>query len=132
MFLFNQLFPFGKFFHCSYGSLVKRKPVLVNARSDVLKGHCLRSNGGLFYSDRKSFFAALNFILDHPIESIEMGKNGKKYVEQNFNPKIVKDKLLRLIEKTIQKNILVRNTSYNFKTSTQLSSLGKQTIPDVL
>ncbi|UML85029.1 glycosyltransferase family 4 protein [Leptospira interrogans] len=82
---------------------LKEKPVLVNAKSDVLKGHCLRSNGGLFYSDRKSFFAALNFILDHPIESIEMGKNGKKYVEQNFNPKIVKDKLLRLIEKTIQK-----------------------------
>lgn len=70
---------------------LKEKPVLVNARSDVLKGHCIRSNGGLFYSDRKSFFATLNFILDHPIESIEMGKNGKKYVEQNFNPKIVKE-----------------------------------------
>ncbi|EKR74967.1 glycosyltransferase family 4 protein [Leptospira noguchii] len=82
---------------------LKEKPVLVNARSDVLKGHCIRSNGGLFYSDRKSFFATLNFILDHPIESIEMGKNGKKYVEQNFNPKIVKEKLIRLIEKTIQK-----------------------------
>ncbi|EMO30321.1 hypothetical protein LEP1GSC170_5246 [Leptospira interrogans serovar Bataviae str. HAI135] len=41
--------------------------------------------------------------MDHPIESIEMGKNGKKYVEQNFNPKIVKEKLIRLIEKTIQK-----------------------------
>ncbi|WP_061232259.1 glycosyltransferase family 4 protein [Leptospira noguchii] len=82
---------------------LKEKPVLVNARSDVLKGHCIRSNGGLFYSDRKSFFATLNFILDHPLESIEMGKNGKKYVEQNFNPKIVKEKLIRLIEKTIQK-----------------------------
>ncbi len=53
---------------------LKEKPVLVNARSDVLKGHCLRSNGGLFYSDRKSFFATLNFILNHPIESIEMGQ----------------------------------------------------------
>ncbi|EMN02748.1 glycosyltransferase family 4 protein [Leptospira noguchii] len=82
---------------------LKEKPVLVNARSDVLKGHCIRSNGGLFYSDRKSFVATLNFILDHPLESIEMGKNGKKYVEQNFNPKIVKEKLIRLIEKTIQK-----------------------------
>ncbi|EMO52939.1 glycosyltransferase family 4 protein [Leptospira noguchii] len=82
---------------------LKEKPVLVNSRSDVLKGHCIRSNGGLFYSDRKSFFATLNFILDHPLESIEMGKNGKKYVEQNFNPKIVKEKLIRLIEKTVQK-----------------------------
>ncbi|EMY77947.1 glycosyltransferase, group 1 family protein [Leptospira weilii serovar Ranarum str. ICFT] len=79
------------------------KPALVNGRSDVLKGHCLRSNGGLFYSDRKSFFATLDYILDHPNESIEMGANGKKYVEQNFNPKTVKEKLLRLIDRTIQK-----------------------------
>ncbi|EMJ91155.1 glycosyltransferase family 4 protein [Leptospira alstonii] len=79
------------------------KPALVNGRSDVLKGHCLRSNGGLFYSDRKSFFATLDYLLNHPKESIEMGGNGKRYVEQNFNPKTVKEKLLRLIDKTIQK-----------------------------
>ncbi|EMM75203.1 glycosyltransferase family 4 protein [Leptospira santarosai] len=82
---------------------LKGKPVLVNGKSEVLKGHCLRSNGGLFYSDRKSFFATLNFILDHPKESLEMGRNGKKYVEQNFNPKTVREKLLRLIDKTILK-----------------------------
>ncbi|AXR59849.1 glycosyltransferase family 4 protein [Leptospira mayottensis] len=82
---------------------LKGKPALVNGRSDVLKGHCLRSNGGLFYFDRKSFFATLDFILDHPKESFEMGINGKKYVEQNFNPKTVREKLLRLIDKTIQK-----------------------------
>ncbi|WP_016760410.1 glycosyltransferase family 4 protein [Leptospira weilii] len=82
---------------------LKGKPALVNGRSDVLKGHCLRSNGGLFYFDRKSFFATLDFILNHPKESFEMGRNGKKYVEQNFNPKTVREKLLRLIDKTIQK-----------------------------
>ncbi|AXX14326.1 glycosyltransferase [Leptospira borgpetersenii] len=82
---------------------LKGKPALVNGKSDVLKGHCLRSNGGLFYFDRKSFFATLDFILDHPKESFEMGMSGKKYVEQNFNPKTVREKLLRLIDKTIQK-----------------------------
>ncbi|TGK16036.1 glycosyltransferase family 4 protein [Leptospira kmetyi] len=82
---------------------LKGKPVLVNGKSDVLKGHCLRSNGGLFYSDRKSFFATLDYILDHPQESISMGQNGKRYVERNFNPTTVREKLLRLIEKTIQK-----------------------------
>ncbi|MBM9499835.1 glycosyltransferase family 4 protein [Leptospira sp. 201903071] len=79
------------------------KPVLVNGKSDVLKGHCLRSNGGLFYSDKKSFSATINYILEHPNDSMEMGKNGKRYVEQNFNPDIVREKLLRLIDKTIQK-----------------------------
>ncbi|PJZ62876.1 glycosyltransferase family 4 protein [Leptospira adleri] len=80
-----------------------KKPVLVNGRSDVLKGHCLRSNGGLFYSDKKSFSATLNYILEHPKDSSEMGKNGKRYVEQNFNPEVVREKLLRLIDRTIQK-----------------------------
>ncbi|TGK28156.1 glycosyltransferase [Leptospira gomenensis] len=79
------------------------KPVLVNGKSDVLKGHCLRSNGGLFYSDRKSFFATLGYILDHPEDAVAMGKNGKEYVRLNFNPRTVREKLLRLIEKTIQK-----------------------------
>ncbi len=79
------------------------KPVLVNGKSDVLKGHCLRSNGGLFYSDKKSFSATLDYILEHPMDSLEMGKNGKRYVEQNFNPEVVREKLLRLIDKTIQK-----------------------------
>ncbi|RHX82195.1 glycosyltransferase family 4 protein [Leptospira yasudae] len=82
---------------------LKGKPVLVNGKSDVLKGHCLRSNGGLFYSDQKSFFATLDYILNHPDESMILGKNGKKYVELNFNADTVKEKLLRLIEKTIQK-----------------------------
>ncbi|MBM9577488.1 glycosyltransferase family 4 protein [Leptospira sp. 201903070] len=79
------------------------RPVLVNGKSEVLKGHCLRSNGGLFYSDKKSFSATVNYILEHPTDALEMGKNGKRYVEQNFNAEIVREKLLRLIEKTIQK-----------------------------
>ena len=31
------------------------KPVLCNARADVLVDHCRRSNAGLFYSNREEF-----------------------------------------------------------------------------
>ena len=42
------------------------KPVLVNARCDVLLGQCLRSNAGLYYENAEEFDAALDALLDEP------------------------------------------------------------------
>ena len=39
------------------------KPVLANARCEVLKGQCLRSNAGLFYEDYGEFREALDLLL---------------------------------------------------------------------
>src|SRR4029079_3149542 len=38
-------------------------PVLVNARSAVLVEHCVRSNAGLYYSDRDEFVECLNLLV---------------------------------------------------------------------
>src|SRR4029079_10111891 len=38
-------------------------PVLANARADVLVNHCLRSNAGLYYSDRWEFVEAVKLLL---------------------------------------------------------------------
>ena len=35
------------------------KPVLANGRCDVLRGQCVRSNGGLYYEDFEEFAEAL-------------------------------------------------------------------------
>ena len=40
------------------------RPVLANARCDVLLGQCLRSNAGLYYEDATDFMAALDRLLD--------------------------------------------------------------------
>ena len=40
------------------------RPVLANARCDVLVGQCLRSNAGLYYEDVRDFAAALDRLLD--------------------------------------------------------------------
>ena len=47
------------------------RPVLANARCDVLVGQCLRSNAGLYYEDAREFEAALDALLDDPALSAD-------------------------------------------------------------
>ncbi|HMV41797.1 MAG TPA: glycosyltransferase family 4 protein [Leptospiraceae bacterium] len=73
-------------------------PVLVNAESEILKAHCIRSNAGLYYSDQENFEATFNYLLDHPETRKKMGRNGRLYVEMNYTRDKVKQKLLSLVE----------------------------------
>ena len=60
------------------------KPVIVNGICDVLKGHCVKSNGGLYY---KNFFeceGCVNYMLDHPHEYELMCAIARKYVDDYF------------------------------------------------
>lgn len=82
---------------------IRRKAVMVNAKSDVLQGHCLRSNAGLYYNDQESFEAIANYLVEHPKEREEMGRNGQKYVQANFNPEIVERKLIQIVERCIRR-----------------------------
>lgn len=89
------------------------KTVLVNANSEVLKAHCLRSNAGLYYSSNESFILLLNFLLNEKEKAKEMGKNGKKYVLENYNEKIILEKFKKLFFLTHQKNSKDHKTSSN-------------------
>ncbi len=82
---------------------IRKKAVIVNSRSDVLQGHCLRSNGGLYYSDLDSFAAIADYMILHTKEREEMGLNGKRYVEANFNPETVEKKLINIVERCIRR-----------------------------
>ncbi len=79
---------------------VHRIPVIVNEKSDVMKCHCIRSNGGLYYRDKESFFKVLNFLLAHEEIRKQMGENGTNYVLKNYSSDTVREKLFDLIEKT--------------------------------
>lgn len=75
-----------------------KKAVLVNGNCDVLKGHCLRSNGGLWYENYEEFKECLDLlILDDRLRA-KMGENGKKYVEENYSWSKIEDKYIRLLE----------------------------------
>lgn len=59
-------------------------PVLVNGRSEVLREHCWRSGGGLWFDRYGRFEGALDTILGDPGLSAAMGERGRAYVEANY------------------------------------------------
>ncbi len=80
-------------------SWAQGRPVIVNANSPVTKGHCVRSNGGLFYKDKESLFSILNLLVRERSLFERMGRNGREYVRKNFLKEIVKNKWLSFLER---------------------------------
>jgi glycosyltransferase involved in cell wall biosynthesis len=74
-------------------------PVLVNARSDVLVEHCLRSNAGLFYADRDEFVECLKLLIGDARLRAAMGRNGRDYVRKNYRWDVVLGKYERIFAK---------------------------------
>jgi glycosyltransferase involved in cell wall biosynthesis len=75
------------------------KPVLANAACDVLKGQCLRSNGGLFYENYHEFREGLALLLGSSRLRRAMGENGKKYFQANYTWEIIENKYLAILDK---------------------------------
>lgn len=71
-------------------SFAAKTPVLVKEGSAVLKDHCLKSNGGLFYNDYDEFSACIDYLLDRPHIHHLLGVNGRKYVEKYYTwPRVI-------------------------------------------
>ena len=79
-------------------------PVVVNGACEVLKSHCQRSNGGLYYKDTKEFCATVDYMIHHQDVCIAMGKNGQKYVNRYYQWDVVIRKLRGLIEDVVKSN----------------------------
>jgi glycosyltransferase involved in cell wall biosynthesis len=75
-----------------------KKPVLANARCEVLKGQCLRSNAGLFYENYEEFAEALKLLLGSERLRRAMGENGRKYFGQNYTWEVIEGKYLKIID----------------------------------
>ncbi|MEO8259237.1 MAG: glycosyltransferase family 4 protein [Acidobacteriota bacterium] len=77
-------------------SLSVGTPILVNARSEVLVEHCVRSNGGLYYADRDEFVECLTRLIgDVPLRHA-LGANGRAYVRQHYRWDVVIAKYERI------------------------------------
>jgi len=73
------------------------KSVLANARCEVLKGQCQRSNAGLYYDDRESFIQGLDLLVGNPQLRESLGKNGKDFFRTNYTWDIIEKKYLTLL-----------------------------------
>ncbi|RPJ70169.1 MAG: glycosyltransferase, partial [Alphaproteobacteria bacterium] len=78
-------------------------PVLVNGDCDVLKGHCIRSNAGLWYKNYDEFSECLNFLCSNDNVLDKMADNGRKYVEKNYTWEKVEMKYLQLLDEMMKK-----------------------------
>ena len=73
-------------------------PVLVNGGCAVLRGHCLRSNGGLYYADYDEFEACLALLLENRALAAALGQNGQNYIRQHYQWDVIDQKLLHMVE----------------------------------
>jgi glycosyltransferase involved in cell wall biosynthesis len=69
-------------------------PVLVDGRCDVARGHCRRSNGGLYYYSYEEFAAALSLLLRRPELRAQLGLQGQAYVQQNYAWEVVENRFV--------------------------------------
>lgn len=87
-------------------SLYLGVPVLVNAKCEVLKQHCLRGDVGKFYYGYQDFEGNLNTLLSNNNLRTQLGINGQKYVDKFYSWDTIIDKLDKMIEKVIDNNKL--------------------------
>lgn len=74
-------------------------PVVVNGQCEVLKGHCTKSNGGLYYTNYFEFEGVINYLLSHSEEYSQMQKNCLDYIKNNYRWDVIISKIIKLIQR---------------------------------
>ncbi|MBE3132862.1 MAG: glycosyltransferase family 4 protein, partial [Acidobacteria bacterium] len=74
------------------------RPVVANARCDVLRGQCLRSNGGLFYENAREFAEVLRAIETSDSLARALGENGRAYFERHYTWPVIERRYLAMLE----------------------------------
>ena len=81
---------------------IQRRPALVQARCDVLRGQVHRSGGGLPYTGLAEFDVALARLLDDVELRERMGSAGRDYVVANYEWDEVLQRYERLLDRVVR------------------------------
>ena len=79
------------------------RPALVQARSDVLVGHALRSGGALPYGSSEEFARALHLLVADPGRVDALGARGRSYVAEHYAWDVVLDRYERLLHDVVHR-----------------------------
>jgi glycosyltransferase involved in cell wall biosynthesis len=74
------------------------KPVLANAKCDVLQGQCLRSNAGLFYENYSEFAETMRAIDTTPSLQAALGRNGRAFFERHYAWPVIEKKYVDMLQ----------------------------------
>ncbi|MBR3515269.1 MAG: glycosyltransferase family 4 protein [Lachnospiraceae bacterium] len=80
-------------------AMALQKPVVIDADCEVVRGHCIRSNGGLYYRGFFEFEGCVMYLQEHAEQAALMGQNGQAYVEKYYAWDAIVERLAGLIEK---------------------------------
>ncbi len=69
-------------------------PVIVNRQSDVLRGHCEQSGGGLWYSDAPSLSEAVRLVTESDAVGTRLAEAGRRYTLTEFKWSAVRRRFL--------------------------------------
>ena len=75
------------------------KPVLANAKCDVLKGQCIRSNAGLYYESTAEFVETLRALEFNKWVAGSLGRNGRQYYRDNYDWPVIERKYLDMLKR---------------------------------
>jgi glycosyltransferase involved in cell wall biosynthesis len=73
------------------------KPVLANGKCDVLRGQCIRSNGGLYYENYQEFRDTLSLIESNRPLAHALGENGRAYYLRHYDWPVVERKYMDML-----------------------------------
>ncbi|HET9704218.1 MAG TPA: glycosyltransferase [Vicinamibacterales bacterium] len=74
------------------------KPVLANAKCDVLQGQCIRSNAGLYYENYAEFAETMRAIDTTPSLQAALGRNGLAFFERHYAWPVIVKKYLDMLQ----------------------------------
>jgi glycosyltransferase involved in cell wall biosynthesis len=73
------------------------RPVLANAKCDVLKAQCIRSNAGLYYDNAAEFVETLRAIEQNRWLSATLGRNGRAFFREHYDWSVIERKYLDML-----------------------------------
>jgi len=85
-------------------SMAVRTPILVQAKTEPLRQHCLKGNGGLAFSNYDEFEIMLDLLISNPQLRQVMGEHGLKYVKDNYSWDKIIEKYERMFKHLMKKS----------------------------
>ena len=73
-------------------------PVLVNEQSDVMRTHCARSGGGLWFDDSATFSEAVQMVTEQPDLAARMARAGRDYALDDYGWPRVRQRFLGALD----------------------------------
>ena len=72
--------------------------MLANSKCAVTRDFCVQSNGGLYFDGYREFEGCLEYLMDHRETADQLGRQGRRFVGENFAWDVVTGRYRKFIE----------------------------------